>query len=851
MVAVTLAACGSNDQPNFNPDVRGAVPAALSTAQVDVAKRVGLIPQGFLTPTFFGPAGDPPYDPSDPSAGTVALGINGAGRVVGFSHNQSVSTATGDMAQAFVADAAGTHPLPRPWPSGPMYATGINQQGYVVGYGGPATGSDPTAWNRPVLYLPDSTSLILPFSPITRLALSDGYGRDGMPAMAGLSSVYAGTMLVWHFDGSGADAVGGNSLPLPQLPQWSIRGSGSAIELDGNTCLSTAATAETAAYDWTASGLTLIAWVKPSASMCPGPERPIIARDGEYAMALACDPSGGGATLTGAINVGQGLGYAAGVGLLPFDEWTHVAISWDQHKLRRYVDGALILEEPLAGNIGGNPTWLAAGCSPGNPASNFRGAIDEVAAFRHPMGTDQIDLYGQDVTNYRQIPGPQQWVRYREGFFDVIGSPAGGAYAGSGQALATNSRGQIVGTQSLAGGQTTAMLYDPDRGWINLNEILDPTADWNLDTATAINNASQVVGRGTHAGRLAAYRLEVGTGEIVDLAPHVDSPWNNPSSFVVANAINEKGDVAGAIYDQWPYWAYRAFIYTDELGTTDLNVMIDPSSGWTLREATALNDQDEVVGWATQGSIWPAHTGMRAFKLRVPTSDYQAGTNVTMTPVVDCVLPVGEFSYLAVFGYVNDSGRNTQLPPGFANGLTVDGAATSAFPLPTSLGTTRHNAFTVPFSSSAVWTLGSASATAAPGSTCPNVRHTSDGVLVDLPGLPNQVVDYSTRQPVVATETFAPGLTVGRTDGDFAVTGDGAASYRVKLWTPPGRAGLQPELTLSYHSRTGPGPFGVGWTLEGLSQIARCERHRLQRTRKHNARCLGAERTQCAHHRRG
>jgi RHS repeat-associated protein len=64
----------------------------------------------------------------------------------------------------------------------------------------------------------------------------------------------------------------------------------------------------------------------------------------------------------------------------------------------------------------------------------------------------------------------------------------------------------------------------------------------------------------------------------------------------------------------------------------------------------------------------------------------------------------------------------------------------------------------------------------------------------------------------------------GWTDGEFSVTHDGAATYTLPLWVPKGRGGLQPELSLSYHSRSGNGPLGVGWSLGGLSTITPCPR---------------------------
>ncbi|MCC7490481.1 MAG: VCBS repeat-containing protein, partial [Gammaproteobacteria bacterium] len=65
---------------------------------------------------------------------------------------------------------------------------------------------------------------------------------------------------------------------------------------------------------------------------------------------------------------------------------------------------------------------------------------------------------------------------------------------------------------------------------------------------------------------------------------------------------------------------------------------------------------------------------------------------------------------------------------------------------------------------------------------------------------------------------------VGRTPGRFAVDDSGAASYTLSLWSPPGVAGVGPQLALVYHSRSGNGRLGVGWGLAGLSAITRCPR---------------------------
>jgi RHS repeat-associated protein len=65
------------------------------------------------------------------------------------------------------------------------------------------------------------------------------------------------------------------------------------------------------------------------------------------------------------------------------------------------------------------------------------------------------------------------------------------------------------------------------------------------------------------------------------------------------------------------------------------------------------------------------------------------------------------------------------------------------------------------------------------------------------------------------------GICTGQLDGDFATTSDGAATFRVPLWVPPGRNGMAPELALVYDSRASDGLLGVGWSLSGIRTITR------------------------------
>jgi RHS repeat-associated protein len=70
----------------------------------------------------------------------------------------------------------------------------------------------------------------------------------------------------------------------------------------------------------------------------------------------------------------------------------------------------------------------------------------------------------------------------------------------------------------------------------------------------------------------------------------------------------------------------------------------------------------------------------------------------------------------------------------------------------------------------------------------------------------------------------APASAVGALAGQFAVTEQGTAAYTIPIEVPPGRAGLEPSLSLRYAASRSPGDLGVGWHIDGLSKITRCAR---------------------------
>src|SRR5262249_44496933 len=112
--------------------------------------------------------------------------------------------------------------------------------------------------------------------------------------------------------------------------------------------------------------------------------------------------------------------------------------------------------------------------------------------------------------------------------------------------------------------------------------------------------------------------------------------------------------------------------------------------------------------------------------------------------------------------------------------------------------------------------------------TCPTGAVCSLGQCVTLPPHPRDFVSL----PIARTGITFPdtplnpdGTTPGAIPATFDVNSSGEATYRVPLEVAPGRGGLQPTLALAYSSGTGNGFLGVGWSLEGLSAISRCNKN--------------------------
>jgi probable HAF family extracellular repeat protein len=129
------------------------------------------------------------------------------------------------------------------------------------------------------------------------------------------------------------------------------------------------------------------------------------------------------------------------------------------------------------------------------------------------------------------------------------------------------------------------------------------TLGGNFSDAAAINDRGQIVGASTNAeGNLRAFLLD--DGRMRDLGT-----LGGPNS--AARDINERGAVVG--FSSAANGEPHAFVWLRGV-MVDLNTVLrNPSPGFTLMEANAINDRGEITGCALVGGaeraflLKPAH----------------------------------------------------------------------------------------------------------------------------------------------------------------------------------------------------------------------------------------------------
>jgi probable HAF family extracellular repeat protein len=154
------------------------------------------------------------------------------------------------------------------------------------------------------------------------------------------------------------------------------------------------------------------------------------------------------------------------------------------------------------------------------------------------------------------------------------------------EAFAVNGNGQVVGSSSVSGSSSSHAFLFTGGVMTDLG-----TLGGGSSSALGINSYGQVVGySGTASGALHAFLYDDGT--LIDLGTLGGDGQNSQ-----ANAINDSGEIVGE--SGTGMTGPHAFLY---IGGTmlDLNSLINPSLGWTILDATGINDSGQIVAYGFQ-----------------------------------------------------------------------------------------------------------------------------------------------------------------------------------------------------------------------------------------------------------
>jgi probable HAF family extracellular repeat protein len=244
-----------------------------------------------------------------------------------------------------------------------------------------------------------------------------------------------------------------------------------------------------------------------------------------------------------------------------------------------------------------------------------------------------------EVTGYSQFPASQSVTDTTRAFLYSAGKMQDlGALPGDqvSEGAAINDAGQITGTSTnqfvegsplppnhgfiySAGEMTSLAASDPNviasrgfginaagqvTGWARLST--DPN---NFTAAVFSNSSATLLNLHLPPGIPSEGYAITDSGQLTGLFYHFDGTtsaflYNNAvetpiaplphDSYSFGNSINAAGQVVGGSLG--PSGQHHAFLYTPGQGTVDVNTLLPTGSGWTLGDATGINDKGQITG---------------------------------------------------------------------------------------------------------------------------------------------------------------------------------------------------------------------------------------------------------------
>lgn len=92
------------------------------------------------------------------------------------------------------------------------------------------------------------------------------------------------------------------------------------------------------------------------------------------------------------INIGGADSYSQSNGLIPLNEWTHIAVTWDGSQKKVYINGSLDSTGGTA-NVGNNKQKTYLGRAVTDSSDRFMGRIDEVRIWKRALSASDIICY--------------------------------------------------------------------------------------------------------------------------------------------------------------------------------------------------------------------------------------------------------------------------------------------------------------------------------------------------------------------------------------------------------------------------------------------------------------------------
>lgn len=220
--------------------------------------------------------------------------------------------------------------------------------------------------------------------------------------------------------------------------------------------------------------------------------------------------------------------------------------------------------------------------------------IEDLGSFGDETRANDINDSGQ-VVGYWHVASTASAHAFR--FTDGVGLVDLNQIANEHNAYSTgiNNSGQVSGIadRSGGGGGYHVFRYTDGIGLVDLGSL----PGYRFSFIGAINDSGQVVGYAYGATNgpdvIRAFRFTNGVG-----MQNIGTLGRGSTAL----SINNFGQVVGfsevattPANDEWN--PGHAFLYTDCMGMQDLNNLIDPSLGWELRQASAINDKRQIVGF--------------------------------------------------------------------------------------------------------------------------------------------------------------------------------------------------------------------------------------------------------------